>query len=131
VKNRYIFSIFFLFIGCSTGPKNIDNVLATSAIDGLVLQGPIKPVQQIGDPNTAPLAGALITIINNANAAVVANVVSDTSGKFFVKVTAGTYTCTPQKINNSGLPRPLDPVIVQVPANTTVKDTLHYDTGIR
>ena len=30
-----------------------------SAIAGLVLEGPISPVQRLGEPNEAPLAGAL------------------------------------------------------------------------
>ncbi len=102
-----------------------------SAIAGLILEGPISPIQRQGEPNEAPLAGALVTITNSVNSTIIAKVVSDTAGKFFVKVDAGSYILTPGEISNSGLPRPLGPSMVTVPANTTVADTLHYDTGIR
>src|ERR1051326_8493638 len=94
----------FFFCKCSSGPNNVNNILATSAIDGLVLKGPISPVERNGVPNTTPLAGAQISITNTTNGVVIANVISDTSGKFLVKVSAGTYICTPQQINGNGFP---------------------------
>ncbi len=103
----------------------------TSAIDGVVLKGPIMPVSKPGESNTAPLAGAPITITNATNSTVIANVVSDTAGKFFVQVAAGSYILTPNQISGSVFPRPPQAQTVQVPANTTFADTLNYDTGIR
>lgn len=102
----------------------------TTAISGLVLKGPIFPVARIGIPNTAPLAGATIAIANSSGS-FNATVVSDSAGKFYIKVAADTYQLTPQQYSNSGLPRPGASVTSIVPANTTVYDTLNYDTGIR
>src|SRR5579871_994510 len=62
-----------------------------SAISGLVLEGPISPVSRPNVPNEKPLAGAPITITNAANSAIVAKLTSDTSGKFFARVNAGSY----------------------------------------
>ncbi|MFI5202695.1 MAG: hypothetical protein ACHQNE_09935 [Candidatus Kapaibacterium sp.] len=122
-------SVLIVFASCRSVPNNPSN--GTSAIAGLVLKGPITPDQQQGQINEAPLVGAPVTITNSVNSTVVVKVVSDTAGKFFVSVAAGSYILTPGQISNSGLPRPLGPSMIQVPANTTVADTLHYDTGIR
>ncbi|HET6400644.1 MAG TPA: hypothetical protein VFH95_04515 [Candidatus Kapabacteria bacterium] len=122
-------SILILLASCRSVPNNPSS--GTSAIAGLVLEGPISPVQQQGESNEAPLAGAPIAIANSVNSTIVAKVVSDSAGKFFVNVAAGSYILTPGQVSNSGLPRPLQPSMVQVPVNTTISDTLHYDTGIR
>ena len=103
----------------------------TSAIAGVVLKWPVSPVSRPGDPNTAPLSHAPVTITNAVNSMFIANVVSDTVGKFFVKIAAGSYILTAGEISNSGLPRPPQSQLLQVPASTTVVDTLIYDTGIR
>lgn len=122
-------SVLIVLSSCRSVPNNPSN--GTSGIAGLVLEGPISPVQKVGDPNEAPLAGAPVTITNSVNSKIIATVVSDTAGRFFARVSAGSYILTPGQITNSGLPRPLGPSMAQVPANTTVADTLHYDTGIR
>jgi len=96
-----------------------------------VLRGPISPVQRIGQINTAPLAGATISISQLNTARKPTDVVSDTNGRYYLKVSAGTYTLTPQTFPNSMYPRPQAPVTIVVPANTVVGDTLNYDTGIR
>lgn len=102
----------------------------TTAISGLVLKSPIYPVSRPGQINSAPLAGATIAIANSSGS-FNTTVVSDTAGKFYLKVAADTYRLTPQQYSNSGLPRPGASVTSVVPANTTVYDTLNYDTGIR
>jgi hypothetical protein len=133
MKSQFIASLCLLslFAACRTVPPTGDSKDATkdAAIEGLVLKGPIYPVERPGVINAAPLPGAPVTI--SSNSAVIAHVFSDSVGKFYVKVTEGTYTCTPESYGNSVLPRPEGPVTVQVPAHTVVRDTLHYDTGIR
>jgi hypothetical protein len=113
------------------GGHDTTGTLATSAIDGLVLKGPITPVQRIGEINSAPLAGATISISQDNTARKPTDVVTDTNGRYYLKVGAGTYTLTPQPFANSIYPRPQGPMTIVVPANTTVRDTLNYDTGIR
>ncbi len=130
---------FLLLLGsCRSTPSTSggtdttgNNTGLTSAIDGSVLRGPISPVSRPGVPNDAPLAGATISIAQTNAAANPTNVVSDTAGKFYLKVSPGTYMLTPNGFPNSVWPRPQAPVTIQVPANTIVKDTLNYDTGIR
>jgi len=137
MKQLFIASLCLLalFAACRTVPSTDGQDYAylsspvDAAIDGLVLKGPIYPVERPGVINAAPLSGAPVTI--SSNGTVIAHVLSDSSGKFYVKVAEGTYTCTPELYGNSVLPRPEGPVTVQVPAHTVVRDTLHYDTGIR
>lgn len=133
-------SVVLIFAAsCRTVPSNPNNGKDStvgpnalpSSISGLVLKGPISPVARPNVPNEAPLADASITISNAANSAIVVRLVSDTAGKFSVNLPAGSYFVTGGQISNSGLPRPPQPQEVSVPANTTVTDTLHYDTGIR
>jgi hypothetical protein len=144
MKKTFFFSlVVVLLASCRTSPPTGDGKDSTSvgdttingngtkdaAIDGIVLKGPIYPVERPGIINVAPLPGAPVTITSNGN--VIAKVVSDTGGHFYVHVAAGTYTCTPEPYGNSQLPRPEGPSTVVVPAKTVVRDTLHYDTGIR
>ena len=132
-----LLAAMFLLLSCrnnSTNSSSTDTTAAkTAAIDGLVLKGPLSPVQRQGEPNEGPLAGAEITVTNAMTGAfvIVAKVVSDSNGRFYAKVSPGTYTCTPESFPNAIFPRPEQPSTITVPANTTVKDTLHYDTGIR
>src|SRR5690242_11589230 len=51
-----------------------------TAIDGIVLKGPISPVERPGVSNSAPLAGAKITIAENGAMAKPYEVTSDTAG---------------------------------------------------
>jgi hypothetical protein len=120
----------------TSGNQDTSHADRSSAIDGLVLKGPISPVQHQGDANVAPLAGAQIIISTAPSGgagmgAIVARVTSDTTGQFYVKLAAGRYNISPQSFQNSALPRPELPTLINVAANTIVKDTLHYDTGIR
>jgi hypothetical protein len=127
-------------VACRSTPTNsgtkdsthVDTTAAkTSAIDGLVLKGPISPVQRQGDPNEAPLAGAPVTIANTGTYDSPLHLISDSNGHFSAKVSAGTYSITPNSIPGQSLPRPMNPTTVTVPANAVAFDTLHYDTGIR
>jgi hypothetical protein len=80
------------------------------------------------------LANAPISISEDNTARKPISIVSDSVGKFYVHVSPGTYTITPNSfpnMNPTGYPRPGQPSTVVVPANTVVKDTLNYDTGIR
>ncbi len=125
---------------CRAVPSNSNNTgndttsgpnALPSAISGLVLEGPISPVSKPNVPNEQPLAGAPVTITNAANSTIVATVTSDTAGKLLVRVNAGSYMLTAGEIANGSFPRPPQAQVIQVPNNTTVYDTLHYDTGIR
>ncbi len=144
MKSIIAITVFFLAVvltvaSCRKVPTNPNSGNDTtvgpnalpSAISGLVLEGPISPVARPNETNEAPLAGAPITITNAANSTVVAKLTSDTAGKFFVRVNAGSYILTAGEMTNSGFPRPPQAQQIQVPNNTIVNDTLHYDTGIR
>jgi hypothetical protein len=132
-----VFAAMYLLLSCrgsSINSNPADTTAAkTSAIDGLVLRGPLSPVQRQGEPNEGPLAGAQVTITNAMTGAytIIAKVVSDSNGRFYAKVNPGTYTCTPEPFANMIFPRPEEPSTVTVSANTSVRDTLRYDTGIR
>src|ERR1035441_8351056 len=99
---------------CRNVPSNPGNKDTTtcgdssliSAVDGLVLKGPISPVQRIGVPNEAPLSGARISF--SVPYAMIAPIVvtSDSVGQFSVKLSAGTYTVTCEPFPNLTFPRP-------------------------
>lgn len=103
----------------------------TGTIDGLVLKGPISPLQRQGESNEAPLANAPLTIANTGTYDAPLHLTSDVNGHFSAMVHPGTYAITPNAFPGQPLPRPMQPSTVTVRANTIVFDTLHYDTGIR
>src|ERR1051325_136880 len=120
-------------IACRSTPTNSGNKDTTvCAISGLVLEGPISPLQRPNEPNEAPLTGAEIAFELNSGMHVVGAVRSDSNGRFYAKLpVAGTWTLTPQPLPNmnpSGYPRPGAPSTITVTAGEIANDTLHYDT---
>ncbi len=103
---------------------------ATAVLFGSVRKGPIKPVQLIGEDNTAPLAGAKIDVANNKGIHVT-TAVSDTLGLFIVPLVPGTYVLTAQRFSNTW-PISRTPLqTVTLTGKDTTKVSFDYDTGIR
>src|SRR6266540_2798345 len=108
--NRYLIIIAatFLILSCRSNSTN-SGQSDSSVIDGLVLQGPISPVQRQGETNEAPLAGAPITIVNTGTYDAPFHLTSDANGHFSATVSPGTYAITPNSFPGQQLPRPMDP----------------------
>ncbi len=101
-----------------------------SGVNGVAMIGPISPVDQIGVPNTAPLAGAIISI-QAADGTEVARAVTDANGKFQIPLPPGKYLLVPLPPQpGKMLPRgtPLTIVVVDGQFADVV---VEYDSGIR
>jgi hypothetical protein len=102
-----------------------------SGINGQALVGPIAPVQRIGVPNTAPLAGAVIVIETADGANVVAQTVADGNGNFTIQLPPGHYLLVPLPPHPGDiLPRGTSE-FVDVMDGVFTSVTVEYDSGIR
>lgn len=121
-----------------------------TGIKGLVLHGPIKPVEVPGEPNEKPLAGARVRVEEIRNPAeagprapFVWSGITNSEGRFQVVTPAGRFkvTATPPIVMP---PKPLPGTAIQpafLPPSATVEVaveqgkfsevTLHIDSGIR
>lgn len=99
-------------------------------VTGLVLAGPTCPVEQAPpDPECAdqPVPAAVI-VVTRGDGDLVGEVVTDPTGRFNIRMPAGTYTLTPQPVDGlMGTPTPLT---ITVSRAVTGVD-FAYDTGIR
>lgn len=100
---------------------------ATQGIEGLVLLGPMCPVQQVGNPCPDVPYQAWIDV-RDSGGGQVTRVRSDTDGHFKVGLVSGTYVLHPESGNP--LPRASDQQ-VKVAAGTYTSVTISFDTGIR
>ena len=112
-----------------------------SGIKGVALIGPIRPVEILGQPNTAPLPYAVIRVSGpilpmSLGALIRApiftqTVKADAQGRFQVAVPPGRYTVTGEP-PNPGSPFPRGSTQdVTVKANEFTEITVQYDSGIR
>jgi hypothetical protein len=109
---------------------NVDSTALHVGIAGEVRRSPISPVDLPGVENSAPLPGAHITI-RRVPADVIGQVISDSSGRFFVELDPGTYTLIPEAFGSNPFPTPPEEQQVVVSQNSIVSVRLDYDTGIR
>lgn len=104
---------------------------AASGIAGQALVGPIYPVARPGEPNTRPLAGAVIDVETADGSRLIAEVVADQDGKFRLALAPGRYRLVP-KPPQPGSPYPRGtPQTVVVTAGEFTSVTVNYDSGIR
>ncbi len=102
-----------------------------SGIEGVALVGPVRPVEQPGQPNERPLANALISIRASGGTGEVALVRTDAQGKFRVLLPAGRYLLVGLPLQpGQTLPRG-DSQGVTVEPEQFTQATVHYDSGIR
>jgi hypothetical protein len=123
-----------------------------SGIRGLVLIGPIRPVEQPGEPNEAPLAGAQIRVeeiplpnVRYIRAMFVWSGVTNGEGRFTVRTPPGKFKVTARQglvvvdpppgaiqfAANTGLPGTSATAEVVVEEHAFTNVTLHLDSGIR
>ena len=121
---------FGMLAGCSGG-SNSTAPAPLSGVQGRATRGPIAPLSQSGQPNDAPLPGAVI-VVQQQNGAEVARQTTDGQGNFSIPVSAGTYQVVGLAPTGSqGFPRPPGPQVVTVPKDQYVTVDISYDTGIR
>jgi hypothetical protein len=102
----------------------------TSGINGIVMLGPLKPVQKEGEINEKPYPDAMIWIMNEQGTRKIAEVKSNAEGRFTIGLLPGTYLLDPQSPAGQILPRG-EPQTVVVPPDQFVDVTVNFDTGIR
>ncbi len=106
--------------------------LLTSGISGTVTLGPTCPVMRIPpDPQCAdkPYQTSIdIFTAGGSNPKQIGKVITDSSGKYSIKLPAGVYTLKPA--GGSVLPR-CESKNVTVTANTITEADLSCDSGIR
>ena len=101
-----------------------------SGIDGLVVEGPICPVERAGSPcPDRPLAAPIRITPVDGGAGI--TVESDDQGRFHVAEPPGQYDVQPLPVDGARWPAPGPPQRVTVEAGQFVQVTVTYDTGIR
>ena len=110
----------------SAPPGPTRTVVARTGLEGMVLLGPISPVERAGVPNDRPYQATLAVL--NAAGQAVAHVQSGPDGHFWVALPPGTYTLHPEAAGI--LPRAADQTVT-VPATGFTHIVIRYDSGIR
>ena len=116
----------------SSGTAGVD-----SGVSGEVVLGPVQPVQQIGAPNTVPVAAEVQVRAAPAAAkgqttaapsSLIATVATGADGKFRIALAPGSYLLTPVSATSqvSGIA-----VLVTITAHAYTSVVLQIDTGIR
>jgi hypothetical protein len=117
--------LILLLSGCASRAASS----ADSGVRGVVLLGPMCPVQSSQSPcPDRPLGGALIRVLRDGD--VVTEVHAGDDGRFTAALDPGSYVL--QAVTKTGGPgmfaKPLD---VTVPSRGFVEVTVTVDTGIR
>ncbi len=93
---------------------------------GTVEAGPIRPVTMVGQPNTRPVAGAVVEALRDSN--VVAATTADDAGRYELRVPPGTCLI---RATAKGLHSKEPGKTVTVSAGETLTVRFVLDTGIR
>jgi hypothetical protein len=103
----------------------------TGGIRGLAQAGPVAPVERAGEPNTRPLANALIVVQPARGGREIARRRTGPDGRFIIPLPPGVYLLTPLPPNPRALlPRAQRRTITIRPRQMT-DVVIDYDTGIR
>jgi hypothetical protein len=137
----HLIAIALLLTGCierdagdsaiSVAPEPSE-AAATAWISGIVLAGPVCPVESVSpDPSCAdrPVPGAIL-VVEDAAGGEVARVAATPDGTFRVELPEGSYRLVPQPVEGvMGTATPIDLLVV---AGEPISDlVVAYDTGIR
>jgi len=119
--------VALLLIATACGSDALLGPDADQGIDGLVLLGPICPVQTLEDPCPDEPYSARIQVLTERGAQVT-TVRSGGDGRFRVGLRPGRYTLRPQP--GDPFPTAADED-VEVAEGVFTEVTIHFDTGIR
>jgi hypothetical protein len=115
----------------ATPAAPVAQVHAQTGIRGVALAGPIVPVERPGVSNTRPLVNALIEVRRASGGPIVAQVRTDTHGRFTIPLVAGQYVLVPLPPQpHAFLPR-AQRQMVTVPSSGFTSVVVNFDTGIR
>ena len=108
-----------------------ERCLPSSGIRGLVVIGPIAPVERVGVPNTRPLAGASIEVERAGSPALIAQTRSDARGHFALALRPGHYELVPRAPQPHQFFPFARPQAVTVPVSGLARVVVTFDSGIR
>lgn len=106
----------------------LDTTIGRTGIIGEVRKSPLTKGLPEGQKDYAPLPGAPIRV-EDRNEVVVARVISDANGKFFVALPPGMHYVIPEPFE-ALYPAPPVSQNIDVPAKGTASVVFSYDTGI-
>jgi hypothetical protein len=97
-----------------------------SGVRGRVMQGPTKPICQVGDPCEEPAPGVILVFSRSGKVAGRAK--SNQSGAYSLKLRPGRYYV---RATHTPLAKTLKPTSIRVPRGRFSRITFHLDTGIQ
>ena len=99
----------------------------SSGLRGVVVRGPIAPVCVAEEPCTEPARN--VTLLFSRNSRIVGRAVTDTAGRYRVRLPAGVYAV--RRPPPLGIGRGIEPNHARVFARRFVRVDFLIDTGIR
>lgn len=99
----------------------------SSGLRGVVMRGPIAPVCVAEQPCTEPARN--VTLLFSRNSRVVGRAVTDTAGRYRVRLPAGVYAV--RRPGSMGIGRGIEPNRARVYAGRFRRVDFSIDTGIR
>jgi len=99
----------------------------SSGLRGIVVRGPIAPVCVAEEPCTEPARN--VTLLFSRNSRVVGRAVTDTAGRYRVRLPAGVYAV--RRPGSMGIGRGIEPNHARVYTGRFARVDFSIDTGIR
>jgi hypothetical protein len=99
----------------------------SSGLRGVVVRGPIAPVCVAEEPCTEPARN--VTLLFSRNSRIVGRVVTDTAGRYRVRLPAGVYAV--RRPGSMGIGRGIEPNHARVYTGRFARVDFSIDTGIR
>jgi hypothetical protein len=99
----------------------------SSGLRGVVVRGPIAPVCVAEEPCTEPARN--VTLLFSRNSRIVGRAVTDTAGRYRVRLPAGVYAV--RRPGSMGIGRGIEPNHARVSAGRFSRVDFSIDTGIR
>ena len=117
----------FALVGC--GPAQLSTY--SSGIMGIVMIGPITPVESQGQTNEKPFAEATIIVKNAETNQEITRINVNSDGTFKQDLSPGKYILEPISSNSQGGLPYADKVNVSVSDGKYTEVTIIFDSGIR
>jgi hypothetical protein len=123
---RVVIGTLFLALVLA-GAAGARTTTSASGLRGIVTRGPITPVCVVEQPCTAPARN--VTLLFSHNAQVVGRAVTNSEGRYRVRLPAGLYSVRRPGAVTIG--RPLEPDHARVRVGRFSRVDFFVDTGIR
>lgn len=133
MRNLSVFVLLLVALstlGASVSLAKGTRVLAT--IKGRAIVSPIAPVSRPGQPDSKPLAAAVLSLRRGVQGKEIARVVADSEGRFELKhLQPGKYTLVPLAPNPEAILPRGEPQELSLKPGACLTVEVRYDSGIR